>query len=132
MNAYVVKVKSWEEVKKLAKENGVSMHGGNLKNRGKWGEYIKVSRQDKDGSYWYYGVKYYPWMLSHVCADDVLTHDTILKEDTIPINKDGVENIIIKIVEFCNTIFYYKEHVCNNSTFTGYRPFSCLEIISDN
>ena len=47
MNAYVVKVKPWKEVKRLAKEFGVSMNGDNLKNRGKWGEYIKVSHQNE-------------------------------------------------------------------------------------
>lgn len=110
MSLYVVKVKPWKEVKKLAKEFGVSMHGGNLKNRGKWGEYIKVSHQNEEGNYWYFGVKYYPWMLKCVDADEVLEYGSIIKEETIG-------TTVIRIVEFCGELFYIKTYtsLCSNS-----------------
>ncbi len=113
MNAYVVKVKPWKEVKRLAKEFGVSMHGGNLKNRGKWGEYIKVSHQNEEGNYWYLGVKYYPWMLKCVDADEVLEYGRIIKEETI-------DTTIIRIVVFCGELFYIK-------TYTSLWSNSCVD-----
>lgn len=113
MNAYVVKVKPWKEVNKLAKEFGVSMHGGNLKNRGKWGEYIKVSHQNEEGNYWYLGVKYYPWMLKCVNADEVLEYGRIIKEETI-------DTTIIRIVVFCGELFYIK-------TYTSLWSNSCVD-----
>lgn len=103
MNVYVVKVKPWKEVKRLAKEFGVSMNGGNLKNRGRWGEYIKVGHQNEEGNYWYFGVKYYPWMLKRVDADEVLKYGRIIKEETI-------DTTIIRIVEFCGELFYIKTY----------------------
>lgn len=113
MNVYVVKVKPWKEVKRLAKEFGVSMHGGNLKNRGKWGEYIKVSQQNEEGNYWYLGVKYYPWMLKCVDADEVLEYGRIIKEETI-------DTTIIRIVVFCGELFYIK-------TYTNLWSNSCVD-----
>lgn len=113
MNLYVVKVKPWKEVKRLAKEFGVSMHGGNLKNRGKWGEYIKVSHQNEEGNYWYLGVKYYPWMLKCVDADEVLEYGRIIKEETI-------DTTIIRIVVFCGELFYIK-------TYTSLWSNSCVD-----
>lgn len=113
MNAYVVKVKPWKEVKRLAKEFGISMNGDNLKNRGKWGEYIKVSHQNEEGNYWYVGVKYYPWMLKCVDADEVLEYGRIIKEETI-------DNTIVRIVEFCDELFYIK-------TYTSLWSNSCVD-----
>lgn len=113
MNAYVVKVKPWKEVNKLVKEFGVSMHGDNLKNRGKWGEYIKVSHQNEEGNYWYLGVKYYPWMLKCVDADEVLEYGRIIKEETI-------DTTIIRIVVFCGELFYIK-------TYTSLWSNSCVD-----
>lgn len=131
MSTYVVKVKSWEEVKQLAQEFGVSMHGGNLKNRGKWGEYIKVSHQNAEGAYWYGGVKYYPWMLKCVDAHDVLTNGKILKQDTIYIHNEVLECIIIRIIERCDTIYYHKETVYNTSIHESSRLCSQAEIVTD-
>lgn len=113
MNLYVVKVKPWKEVKNLSKEFGVSMNGDNLKNRGKWGEYIKVSHQNEEGNYWYLGVKYYPWMLKCVDADEVLEYGRIIKEETI-------DTTIIRIVEFCGELFYIK-------TYTNIWSNSCVD-----
>lgn len=88
------------------------MNGGNLKNRGKWGEYIKVNHQNEEGNYWYFGVKYYPWMLKCVDADEVLEYGRIIKEETI-------DTTIIRIVEFCGELFYIK-------TYTSLWSNSCV------
>lgn len=131
MSTYVVKVKPWEEVKQLAQEFGVSIHGGNLKNRGKWGEYIKVRYHNQDGSYWYGGVRYYPWMMRCILPYEVLENGKILKEDTIPVHKDGINYIIIRIIELCDTIYYHKETVYNTSTPETSRLCSQAEIVTD-
>lgn len=131
MSTYVVKVKPWEEVKQLAQEFGVSMNGGNLKNRGKWGEYIKVRYHNQDGSYWYGGVRYYPWMMRCILPYEVLENGKILKEDTIPVHKDGINYIIIRIIEMCDTIYYHKETVYNTSTHESSRLCSQAEIVTD-
>lgn len=131
MNTYVVKVKPWDEVKKLAQEFGISMNGGNLKNRGKWGEYIKVKQQNAEGNYWYGGVKYYPWMLRCVDAYDVLTNGKILKEDTIYIHNAVIEYVVVRIIELCDTIYYHKEYVYSTSTPTSSRLCSHAEIVTE-
>lgn len=100
MTKHVLKVKQWDEVKKLAQENGVKVNKANLKNRGKWGEYI-ASSMDKNGCYWYYGVQYYPWMVEFVTPEEILKHGEVIKE----YNLDGITS---KIIVFCDVEFCYE------------------------
>ena len=96
----VVKIKSWDEVKRLAKERGKNTDNMYLTDRCSYGEYIYGEYDDK-GNIHHRGIRYEPWEFSNVDVREVLEYGRMLKAETI-------DNITINVIEFCGSIFYIK------------------------
>lgn len=106
----VVKIKPWDEVKCLAKEHGMDADTMYLTDRCSYGECI-YGEYDDEGNIHHWGILYEPWEFNDVSVNEALEYGRTLKEETI-------DNITIRVVEFCDAIFYIRE--CRTKKYNGY------------